>query len=154
DLARLRANTNPPPVVIESVLIEGRAQNTNAMRVDWRAPVTVPAGQERVEIHYTSLNLANPERARFRYRLEGHEKAWTEVDNIREARYTALDPGGYRFQVTACNEDGVWNESGSAVSFVVEPPFWKTWWFRSAIVAGLLGGISGAVYYASTQRLQ
>src|SRR6185369_10956581 len=112
--AHLQSNTNPPPVVIESVLIEGEAEETSRLRANFSAGVTVPADKERVEIHYTSLSLAAPERARFKYRLEEHETAWIEAGNIRVARYSKLPPGRYRFHVTACNEDGVWNEKGSS----------------------------------------
>jgi signal transduction histidine kinase len=154
DPAQLRPNTNPPPVVIESVLVEGQSQNTNSLRVGWPNPLLIPPGKERLEIHFTSLNLAAPERARFRYRLEGHETTWTEVGNTRVVNYTKLDPGHYRFRVTACNEDEVWNEGGSTLALIVQPPLWKTWWFRTGAVVCLIGGISGLVYYLSTQKLQ
>jgi signal transduction histidine kinase len=152
--AHLQSNTNPPPVVIESVLIEGEAEETSRLRANFSAGVTVPADKERVEIHYTSLSLAAPERARFKYRLEAHETAWIEAGNIRVARYSKLPPGHYRFHVTACNEDGVWNEKGSSLALTVEPPFWRTWWFITATVVVLLGMITAVVHYLSTQRLQ
>jgi signal transduction histidine kinase/ligand-binding sensor domain-containing protein len=151
---QLNPNTNPPPVIIESVLIEGREQNTNQLRAGSLRSVTVSAGDERLEIHYTSLNLAAPDRARFRYRLQGHETAWTEAGNIRVARYSRLPPDHYRFQVTACNEDGIWNETGSTLAVVVMPPFWRTWWFLGATAVGFLGTVVGMVHYFSTQKLQ
>ena len=153
DPARLFPNTNPPPVVIESVLIDGQVHNTNALRVVPSETITVPAGKERVEIKYTSLNLAAPEKARFRYRLKRHETAWTEAGDDRVARYRKLPAGRYQFQVTACNEDGVWNETGSSLAFVVQPPFWRKWWFLSAAALSLLATIVGVVHYLSTQRL-
>ncbi|HYT61121.1 MAG TPA: two-component regulator propeller domain-containing protein [Haliangiales bacterium] len=152
--SHLHPNTNPPPVMIESVLIEGREQNTNNLRAGWLRTVTVPADKERLEIYYTSLNLAAPDRARFKYRLEGHEKEWTEAGNTRVVRFSKLPPGRYRFHVTACNEDGVWNSTGSALALIVEPPFWRTWWFLTATAVGLLGGIVALVHYVSTQQLQ
>jgi ligand-binding sensor domain-containing protein/signal transduction histidine kinase len=151
--AQLNPNTNRPPVMIESVLIDSQAQNTNAIRAGWPRAVTVLAGQERLEIIYTSLNLAAADKARFKYRLEGHEMAWTEAGNSRVARYSKLPPGHYHFQVTACNEDGVWNETGSSLALIVEPPLWRTWWFLSATAAILLGTIIAVVHYVSTQKL-
>jgi signal transduction histidine kinase len=116
--------------------------------------VTVPANKERVEIYYTSLNLAAPDRARFKYQLERHETAWTEAGNIRVARYSKVPPGHYRFHVTACNEDGVWNPNGSILALTVQPPFWRTWWFLTATAVVFLGTITSVVHYLSTQRLQ
>src|SRR5437667_11077378 len=140
--------------MIEAVFVDGQAQNTNGLRARLPQGVTVPARKERLEIHYTSLNLAAPDRARFKYRLEGHESAWTEAGNTRVARYSKLPPGHYRFQVTACNEDGVWNEAGSALALMVQPPFWRTWWFLAGTAVGFLGTIIGLVHYFSTQKLQ
>ena len=152
--AQLVPNTNPPPVIIESVLVEGREQNTNRLRAERPQMVVIPPGRERLEIHYTSLNLASPREARFKYRLEGHETAWTEAGDIRVARYSNLPPGDYHFQVMACNEDGVWNETGSLLAVAVLPPFWRTRWFLSATVIFLLGLIIAVVHYVSTQKLQ
>jgi ligand-binding sensor domain-containing protein/signal transduction histidine kinase len=154
DPGRLVPNTNQPPVTIEAVLIDGLPQNTNGLRATLPRTVTIPAARERVEIHYASLNLSAPDQARFKYRLEGHESAWIEAGSARIARYSKLPPGDYRFQVTACNEDGVWNETGSALALIVLPPFWRTWWFLTAGSASLLGAIIAGVNYLSTQRLR
>jgi len=152
--AQFSPNTNPPPVVIESVLIDGQEQNGKGSSAGLPAPVVIPSRKERLEIHYTSLNLGAPERARFKYRLDGHETAWTEAGNTRVAYYAKLPPGHYQFQVTACNEDGVWNKTGSALALAIEPPLWRTWWFLSASSVCILGAIVGMVHYFSTQRLQ
>ena len=151
--AELIANTNAPLVAIESVLVDETPQITNALQVVGRQDVIVPASKEVVEIHFTSLNLASPERARFKYQLEGYETKWTETKE-RTARFTKLPHGRYRFLVKASNEDGFWNPRPATVSIVVEPPFWKTWWFQTGMVVALLGGIIGIVYFISTQKLQ
>lgn len=152
--AELQPNTNPPPVVIEAVLIDDVPLNTNALRVGWPQTITIPPGRERLDIRYTSLNLAAAERARFRYRLEGFETGWFDAEDKRSAHYGKLPPGRYRFEVTACNEDGYWNETGSSLAFVVEPPFWRTWWFLTTAALGLLVSIVASVHYVSTQKLQ
>lgn len=154
---QLKSNTNPPPVRIESVLIDDQPHHTNALRTGFSQAVTIPAGTERLEIRYTSLNLAAPERARFKYRLyrlKRHETAWTEAGNIRIALYPRLSPGHYRFQVMACNEDGVWNEKDSSLALMVETPFWRTWWFLTSATVLFLGTIIAVVRYFSTQKLQ
>ena len=152
----LKPNTNPPPVAIESVWINGEAvEKTNSIRASLASLITVPAGRDRVDIQYTSLNLAAANKARFRYRMEGHETAWTDADaNTRIAHYPKLPPGDYTFHVKACNEDGFWNEAGATLGFQVEPPFWQKWWFRSAVVIFVFGWVSATVYYFSTQKLQ
>lgn len=66
---------------------------------------------------------------RFKYRLEGYDENWVDADSQRTAGYTNLDGGTYQFRVIACNNDGLWNLKGAAITIKVIPPFWKTWWF-------------------------
>jgi signal transduction histidine kinase/ligand-binding sensor domain-containing protein len=154
--AQIHPNTNLPPVVIEQVLVDGQEQNTNGPHAALVSSITVAPGKEPLEIQYTSLNLGAADRAHFQYRLSpvaGPENKWTEAGARRFARYEALSPGSYRFQVKACNEDGVWNESGASLSIIILPFFWQTGSFR--VLAGfvLLGLVAGVVYYVSTQKL-
>jgi ligand-binding sensor domain-containing protein/signal transduction histidine kinase len=154
DPARLRLNPRPPPVAVEAVLIEGQPQSTNLLRLGRWEEVVLPAGKQRLEIQFTSLNLGAPDQARFRFRLVGYEDDWTEAGGNRFALYPKLPPGRYTFRVTACNEDGLWNEAGVNLAVVVEPPFWRTWWFLGVSAAMLLGAIVLTVHRVSTWRLQ
>lgn len=153
DPAELKPNTYPAPVRIESVLLENREVSTNNLDSDRIRSVVVPPGKERLEIHYTSLNLSAADRSQFKYRLEGHETRWTDAGSSRVARYSNLTPGEYHFHVIACNEDGIWNQTGATLAVTVLPPFWQTWWFRGPSIAVLLGAIVGLVRYFSTQKL-
>ena len=81
---------------------------------------------------------------RFRYRLEGHDKEWHEAMDRRQATYTNLAPGNYRFQVTASNNSGVWNEKGAALQFSIAPAFHQTLWFRLACATLLAAAVWGA----------
>jgi ligand-binding sensor domain-containing protein/signal transduction histidine kinase len=151
---QLRVNPHPPPVVIESVRIDGEPIEPNPLVATLTRSVTVPPHRERLEIHFTSLNLGSPERARFLYRLEGHESEWVEAGPTRFARYARLPPGRYNFQVKAANEDDVWNEIGRSVAVTVLPPLWRTWWFLTGATLLLFGSVAIVVHYLSTQRLQ
>jgi signal transduction histidine kinase/ligand-binding sensor domain-containing protein len=153
DPSRLKINTNQAPVIIESVLVDGQEQNTNSFGSRPHA-ITIPPGKERLEIYYTSLNFSAPGNVRFKYQLAGHESAWTDADGARVARFPKLPPGRYRFRVTACNEDGVWNETGAGLAVSVLPPFWRTWWFMGINAALLAGTFVLIVRYFSTQKLQ
>ncbi len=154
DPTQFGSNTNPPPVVIDSILIEGQERITNGLRARVPDSIVLPPGKERLEIQFASISLGAPGGLRFKYWMEGFEADWTDAKSSRLARYSKLPPGSYVFHVTACNEDGVWNPDDASLAVTVLPPFWRTWWFRSALSAGLLGLIIGAVYYVSTQKLQ
>src|SRR5262249_18040311 len=76
-----------------------------------------------------------------RYRLDGLQNDWTEVDSTqRFARYTALAPGNYVFRVQSRTSRATWSEKGAEVRILILPPWWSTWWFRTAcaIMIGMM----------------
>ncbi len=159
--AELKPNLQPPSVMIESVRVDGREQKTNLLASAWPQSITIAPGNKKLvvqlEIHYTALNFSAPDEVRFKYRLEGREgreTTWTEVGHTRAAYYSEVPPGQYRFHVIACNEDGVWNTTGSFLDITVQAQFWQTGWFRVTVIVCFLGLIIGGVRYLSTQRLQ
>ncbi len=99
-------------------------------------------GQRRVEFAFTALTFTKPETIGFRYRLHPVDKDWTEAGTLRTATYAQVLPGHYQFEVSACNNEGVWNTTGAALDLTVEPWWWETAWFRvlgPLAAAGLLG---------------
>ncbi len=154
DPASLKLNTNSPPVIIESALVDGVPQYADSLREPPPASLKIRPGQEVLEIDFASLNLSAPLKGRFRYRLERFETVWTEKPgDVRFASYTKLPPGDYQFHVSACNEDGKWSDTDAVLAVTVLPPFWRTAWFVTATTICVLGMIVGSVYYVSTQRL-
>jgi ligand-binding sensor domain-containing protein/signal transduction histidine kinase len=152
--AELKPNSQPPQIFIESVRIDGMEQKTNLLDCAWPQTVVVPPGYEQLEIDYTALNFSAPDAARFKCWLENRESAPAEVGGERVARYPKLPPGDYRFHVTACNEDGIWNQTGSVLEITVQPWFWQTNSFRAAAIIFLLGVVAAIVRYISTQKLR
>ena len=161
--AELRPNTNPPPVVIESVLVDGVEQTTNPLKVASGMAVTLQPENEQLEIHFASLNFSASKGAqfgaRFKYRIEKrgektHDESWTDAGNERVAHYPKLSPGNYDFHVIACNEDGVWNETGATLAVTVEPPFWRQPWFVGLLVLAVIAVLAGIVYSISTAKLK
>lgn len=138
DPARIRRNRLAPPVVVTGLRVDGTLH---------RDPValTLPKRAASVEIDYTALSLAIPERVRFRYRLEGFETDWVDAGTRRQAFYTNLPPGRYRFRVIAANNDGVWNTKGAVVAFEIPPAFVQTPWFL-ALCLGLAASVLWLLY--------
>jgi signal transduction histidine kinase/ligand-binding sensor domain-containing protein len=132
DPARLESlrNRAVPPVAVTSLLIDGK-------RYPATAELTLPRSTQTLQIDYTALSLAIPERVLFRYKLEGVDKDWQQVGTRRQAFYTSLPPGHYRFRVLACNNDGLWNESGATIGLSLQPVGVQTWWFKTLCVIAL-----------------
>jgi signal transduction histidine kinase/ligand-binding sensor domain-containing protein len=139
-------NAVPPPISITSVSADGA-------RYPRLADLRLPAHTANVQIDYSALSLSVPERVRFRYKLEGVDRDWQEPGARRQAFYTRLAPGKYRFRVIACNNDGVWNEAGAFLDFSVAPAYYQTAWFRGLCVAALVALIS-ALYRMRLYQLR
>ena len=132
DPARLMRNPLPPPVSILSISSEkGLLPVRNTPRF--------AAGTHNIEINYTALSLSIPERVQFRYKLEPIDADWRSAGAKRQASYSNLGPGSYRFRVVASNNDGVWNETGAFLSFTIAPAWYQTVWFRILCTASFLG---------------
>ena len=145
DPRRLYRNLVPPPVVIRALVANGRA-------FDPARGLRLAAGTSNLQIDYTALSLQNPERVRFRYRLAGVDKGWVDAGGRREAFYTRLGPGRYRFQVIAANNDGVWNDRGAALDFAIPPTFFQSGWF-GVLCAAVAGLVLWALYILRMRQL-
>jgi signal transduction histidine kinase len=96
--------------------------------------LTVPPGRSRLEIRYTALNFSAPETVRFRYRLEGLDSTWVNSEGKRAVDYSYLPHGRYRFEVQACNNDGLWSPQSASIELIILPYFWQTRWFVGIVI--------------------
>ncbi len=136
DPENMRLNPLQPPVHLERVVVDGEAVAAGDLTSE--ALLSFPPGRGELEFHYTALSFLNPEKVRFKYRLTGFEDSWHEPGTRRTAFYTNIPPGSYRFQVTAANDDGVWNETGTELSLRLRPHFHQTRSFYAAAVLAVL----------------
>ena len=95
-------NETPPPMVIESCLVDREL-------VECRDGLRIEPHQEVVEIAYTGLSFISPAQMRFRYKMQGLDRDWVEAGDRRTAYYSHLPPGHYTFTVMGANSDGIWN---------------------------------------------
>jgi len=137
DPVRMRSNPVPPPVAIEQVVVDGK-------KLDVDSPSGIAFQGRQLEISYTALSLMAPERIRFKYRLDGLDRDWIDAGTQRSVDYVNLPPRPYRFQVIACNNDGVWNTRGAVLVFRVPPHFYQTTWFIAFCIALAASAVWGA----------
>ena len=122
DPAHLPTNQVAPPVRIEHVVANGREYPPTDS-------IIVPPGPGELEFQFAGLTFIAPQKAQFRYQLVGFDRDWVTKKSRREALYTNLKPGRYRFRVMAANADGVWNETGDALNIELRPRYYQTAWF-------------------------
>jgi signal transduction histidine kinase/ligand-binding sensor domain-containing protein len=138
DPSHIVRNRVPPPVMVLGVAVGDRHY----------APLpglVLPKSANSLRIDFTALSLSIPERVRFRYRLDGVDLDWQDPGTRRQAFYTNLEAGSYRFRVMAANEDGVWNEREAGLDFTIPPTFAQTAWFK-ALCALVLAVVLSLLY--------
>jgi ligand-binding sensor domain-containing protein/signal transduction histidine kinase len=126
DPEHIPLNTTPPPIAIEQLFVDNQSM---PLTTPLPEKVTLSPGAARLDFYYTALSFIAPENVRFKYKLEGFDDDWIDGGGRRVASYTNLRPGNYKFRVIAANNDGVWNESGAALDFYLQPRFYQTYWF-------------------------
>ncbi len=140
---------NPPPLVITAVKRFDKEVDFESPR----EPIQFSYEDNFITFEFAALDYTNPEKNQYAYKLEGLHDQWIYCKNQNYATFTNLPHGQYTFQVKGSNNDGVWNETGASLRFVVTPPFWRSWWFRWLSVAlALAGSIALIRYYHNKQR--
>ena len=153
------AEAKPPEVVLEEIIVNGQKQP-----IERRAPAAWPGasespariviapGQHELELHYTAIQFAAPEKIGFRYQLEGIDRDWVEAGGRRTAYYQRLPPGNFVFRARACNADGVWADGETTLAVIARPFFWETDWFHAAATVTVLGSGAGGFWLVLRRR--
>jgi ligand-binding sensor domain-containing protein/two-component sensor histidine kinase len=124
-------NTFVPPVVITTMRVLDRPHAPHLERA-------LSHDMNSIAFEFVALDYTLPEKNRYAYMMEGVDRDWVPAGTRRYASYPHLAPGTYTFRVKGSNNDGVWNNEGATVTFTIDPPFWRTWWFLSLMVAVLI----------------
>ena len=159
DPRRLVVDLTPLPVLIESVLVNGVAQprlsaemtGTTTNRVE--KPVRLPSDLRSLEIQFTALNFSDPEKIRFRHRLDGSDLDWVDGGAERRVPYGHLPYGSYTFRVQA-GSGGAWDPNSAAFSFVIPTPLWRTEWAMTIYVLAAVILVAGTARLVSNRRLR
>ncbi|ENO8417140.1 diguanylate cyclase [Vibrio mimicus] len=106
------------PVVLESVSFDSENINPEQQQI-------AEAGTNRVSFGYVGLGFVMSERLQYRTKLEGFDEDWSYRGHNTLAEYTNLEPGNYRFFVSARYPYGKWNDATYSYSFTIAPHFWQ-----------------------------
>lgn len=90
-----------------------------------------PHNQNHLTFSFTGIDLNNPTKLRYQWKLRGFDEEWRKPTDKRDAVYSNLPPGEYLLQYKSVSSAGI----SSAIHewpFVIEAPFWQMWWFKLA----------------------
>ena len=123
----LKVNKFIPPVVITSFKIFNKEAKLDT-DISEKKIIYLPYSENNISFEFAALDYTSPSKNQYAYILEGFDKDWTYCGTRRNVSYTNLDHGSYVFRVKGSNNDGVWNETGTSISIIISPPWWKTTW--------------------------
>jgi two-component system, sensor histidine kinase ChiS len=143
DPYQIKNNRPPPSLIIETLVVDGESVNMlpymqNNIQVEENSSqetrgsnkrLEIMPGKIRLDFHYTAASFINPEKIKFKIKLEGYDKDWVDMGTRRNTTYTGLPPGKYTFKATGCNADGKWSQEFTSLTFYLKPYFFQTTWF-------------------------
>jgi PAS domain S-box-containing protein len=153
DPQRIRLNTNPPPVFIERVRVEDVAKTQKVFSPSRDKPLIIPPGMGEIGIFLSTPSYGASDKIEFAYAIDGLSKGWHDIGGRRSFYLYPPSPGAYKIRLKASNEDGIENESGVALSFVVQPFFWQTGWFWALLLMGCAAGTGGTVWRVLSDKI-
>lgn len=147
DPARVPRLAPRPPVAILGIETLGERGRTPIVAIGSDGSRTIELGYRNsgISFHIAVLDYASRGRNRYAMRLEGRQEGWIDLGIHSDGTIAPLDPGRYILRVKGANGNGIWNEEGTSLSILVPPPFWRTWWFRLALVMFALALLAIAI---------
>lgn len=105
---------------------------------------------------FAALDFTDPDRLQYRYKLENYDDKWIQRsdESKRFANYTKVKPNDYVLHVEATNSAGMWSKKGLSIPITINPPFWQTWWFQTAVVLFVIGLVYSGHQYRLTKQQQ
>jgi signal transduction histidine kinase/ligand-binding sensor domain-containing protein len=131
DTSRLPLLGKQPPIFVAGATVDGKSHLVGSSLV-------LPPGTHRVELQLAAVDLANPQRIRLQYRLEGVDSDWLDANAARVAIYTSIPAGRHRMLIRATDSAGHWTPPTVLYEITQRPYFHETLLFRISAVIVLV----------------
>lgn len=129
----IRDNTYAPRVAITGFRVFDKPRTIR------NNEIVLPYSDNFFSFDFVALSYARTEKNKYAFKLDNFDEDWIQSGTRRYTSYTNLDPGEYLFRVKAANQDGIWNEAGTSVKIIIEPPLWKTPWAYGLYISAFFG---------------
>jgi hypothetical protein len=130
---QLQNNSHAPPIVFTDMHVNAEPINFFPY-IETQREIVLDYQHNYLDFRFVALNYSTPQKNQYAYRLLPLESEWVNSGNKNQVSYSMLQPGAYTFEIKGANNDGVWNEQGSSISFTISHPWWMTAWFRVSVL--------------------
>lgn len=95
--------------------------------------------ENKISFSYFTTQIHNNAAVKYSYRLLGIDSVFAPLSNQNEITFQELPPGTYTFEVKACIGNNC-SDKVASYYFIINPPFWKTWWFLTlCVIVSMIG---------------
>ena len=129
----IERNEIPPPMLISKVSLYDSVVVSNISK-EFNDIYEFNYDENSISFEFAALDYTNPKKNIYEYKLEGVNPNWIKAGSKRYATFPNINPGEYRFRVRGSNNDQIFNEEGVSFAFIINPPYWQTWWFRLVLL--------------------
>jgi signal transduction histidine kinase/ligand-binding sensor domain-containing protein/DNA-binding response OmpR family regulator len=89
---------------------------------------------------------------KYRYKLEGYQNNWLDIQNQNEINFAGLNSGKYILKVSATRDNQTWSKPKSIVIEMLNSP-WKSLWARMIYFVLILAGLYYILKFYKNQLL-
>lgn len=118
-------NTVPPRIVISKAAVNGNELSPEKY-------MDLAYNQNNLQFNIDCLTFKNTFDPKYMYRLIGLNNHF-ELFDRDQLEFQGLAPGNYTLEVFGLNNNGVKSTRAVSFSFLIHPPFWRTWWFYTCM---------------------
>ena len=126
-------------IIINNIPLEKNNRFIDKVSNDKIESITVPYNQAVFLFNFTALEYSSPNKITYAYMMDGWDRSWNQTTTMRTGSYTHLDEGSYTFRVRCTNAEGIWNPQEIALTVIVLPPWYRSWWAYIVYIMALLG---------------
>jgi signal transduction histidine kinase/ligand-binding sensor domain-containing protein len=146
-----------PQLFLTSIKVNNKGVEENESYIRERdfeeiKKITIPYDQAILSLQFVALDYNGTDKIKYAYQLQGWDKTWNYVNNVRTANYSRLQEGTYSFKVKVTNSDGVWSDETQLLKITILPPWYRTWLAYSFYALILFGAIYLYVVYSKRQE--
>lgn len=146
-----------PKLFLNSIKVNNKGIEENESYVRERnfeeiKKIAIPYEQAILSLGFVALDYNGTDKIKYAYQLQGWDKAWNYVNNVRTANYSRLQEGTYTFKVKVTNSDGIWSEETQLLKIIILPPWYRTWWAYLIYALAFFGAIYLYIVYSKRQE--
>ncbi len=153
DPATLSEPNRTVPVMFTKILVDDEPIKEDSSAA-YKKAVPLSPENHSIAFNFAALDFSSTQQYHYYYKLEGYDKDWIDANQRNYVSYTNIPAGQYNFVVKYV-KPGNSNESGvTEMRIVVNGPFWKSWWFITALALFVLALIYALYRYRISQILK